>query len=203
MLYVILFVLQLNYTFKIAFGYRWLKIFYHDSIGGVFFKNLDQTMNNLDPNLYSVLNIVNYRYKINHYYVFLLEYPDLAGSNHWKQSKIPWYNTEVNGSTAEGYTPINITWNTHHWGGLVKSNNYFSCLTLMDGSAGTNYWWYALGVVNSSQYYPKYPGPNGILVNKSALWIRIDDLSVLNPITLSSKRRVFPILSQIFLFLCD
>ena len=91
---------------------------------------------------------------------------------------MPWEDIEVLNQQAIGYKPISISW-SDYWGGLVKSNNGFEGVVLLDGSAGLNHWWYSLGVINPGQYNPFYPGPCSSLVYRSTLWIRVSSPSVL------------------------
>jgi len=167
-----------QYTRKKEFGADWMMIFYHDSVSGGFFSSLEEAMFSENPNKYSIFSKIGDEYKIDGYYEFLLEYPTFDGYNRWKQSDLPWKNEEISGKSANGYTPINISWNSYNWGGLVKSrNSNHPGITLLDGSAGSDYWFYAIGCVDPYTYNPNYPGPFYSAIRYSRLWIRIQNSS--------------------------
>jgi len=180
---LILFTICSCYETKNQYDCIWLKIFYHNSVGGVFFSNFSHGMFSLEPNLYSIFSLITDDFRIDGKFEFLLEYPGSSGYNRWRQSFLPWNNNEVSGKKAEGYENIYITWSGSDWGGLVKSNNGYGLYTLIDGSAGKNLWHYAIGCI-STRYSPRFPGPNGGTVLECRLWIRMSDLSLIKKETL-------------------
>ena len=188
------------YETKYQYECTWLKIFYHKSTGGVFFKNFSQSMFSLDPNLYSIFSFLDDRFKINGKFEFLLEYPELSGYNRWRQALLPWNNDEITGNAAEGYENVYNTWSGSYWGGLVKSNHGCGVHTLIDGSAGTIYWHYAIGCT-STYYSPQYPGPDGYLVVECCLWIRLSDTSLLNKETIIITQRHIPLVHLLYLLI--
>jgi len=177
-------VFSVEYTLKSAYGRNWLLIFNHDLVNGQYFTDLNQTMLNFEVSRYSLFGLLNQKFKTSGYYEFLLEYPEIVGCNQWRQSLLPWEDTEVIGKQAIGYTPINISWTNNFWGGLVKSNNHYTqvynSLTLLDGSAGNDYWYYSIGCVRpSTNWSPDIPGPSS-RVKKAKLWLRLDNKYLLN-----------------------
>jgi len=182
-------------------------IFYHNSTGGVFFDSFSEAMNCDKDSRYSIFSLISHSFLTEGYYEFLLEYPETVGFNHWRQSLLPWNDNEVLGNKAQGYQGISISWNKNSWGGLVLSNNYFqpqnNMSTLLDGSAGTNDWWFSIGCVNPTIFfYPMYPGP-GVTINTTYLWLRIDNLNVLSKSTnnLLMKKSLIQLFSLLIFFL--
>jgi len=169
--------LSYGYETKQQHGATWLKMFYHDSTGGVFFSSVNEALQCSLPNKYSILSELDQRYALNGQYEFLLEYPELSGFNRWKQNNSPIIETEGQyGSMAQGYTPISVSWTVNGWGGLVKSK---AKTTFIEGStSSTSLAWYGIGYI-SKQYSPKMAGP-GKHVYKVCLWVRINDIP-LNP----------------------
>jgi len=172
---------------KYAHGCVWLKIFYHDSTGGVFFTSYTEGESTNQPQKFSILKTIDDRFKYNNKFEFLLEYPEVSGYNRWRQSLNPLYDNEVANQKATGYEPISISWTGEYWGGLVRttlSSASFPCL--IDGSAGNERWWYAIGLI-SPQFSPNIPGPsyatssNSILLKKVKLWVRIDNTKIPYP----------------------
>ena len=157
--------------FQIKNNKNWLKIFYHNSSNGIYFNNLNETLNCNTEFKYSILYKINSSFKINGKFEFLLEYPELFPNyNHWTQVKNPLETFEIiDGNNDLGYEPIHIDWDAQYWGGLITSSRTSN--TLLDGSVGNIKWHYSIGAINKD-YYPKFPGP-GIYIHEVILWIRI------------------------------
>jgi len=163
----------LFYETKDFFDAKWMKVFYHYSGSGVLFSNSSEALNCDQLNKFSVLGGLNGNYAPNGKFEFLLEYPGILGYNRWKQTHLPYLNPEVNGQCAIGYEPVSISWNSQYWCGLVASSH--PEVTVLDGSAGFEEWYYSIGTMKD-EWWPKYiPGP-GVLVNEVKLWIRIDNI---------------------------
>jgi len=172
------------YEIKEAYGRKWLKIFYHDTMTGIYFDSFSHAMFSQDPNRYSIFSLITSSFKTEGYYEFLLEYPELSGFNQWRQNNLPWQEEKIPSQIAGGYTPISISWNSSYWGGLVRSNDYhttvYGSITLLDGSPGTDLWYYAIGCINPSvHWHPNMPGPNSA-VKVARLWLRIDNVNLIN-----------------------
>jgi len=156
-----------------AFEASWMKVFYHDSTGGVFFISEIEVKRSDSTNKYSILEQIDSKYLDNGKYEFLLEYPELTGYNRWKQTNNPVDEIEQEGKNASGYIPISISWSNIYWGGLVKSK---VPETYIEGSSQSQiHAWYSIGCF-SKQYSPQFPGP-GIKVSRVILWVRIPDKS--------------------------
>ena len=170
----ILLTFSFSFIIKESYGAKWLKIFYHNSTGGKYFKNISHTLNSNSLQLYSILDKLNQNFSIDGYYEFLLEYPGYVGYNRWKQLLLPFNDFETT-TSAKGYTEISCSWKEQYWGGLVRSSR--STQILLDGSAGHINWFYSIGVISPAEYYPKFPGPSinnqVITVYEVYLWIRI------------------------------
>lgn len=128
----------------------WLKVFYHNSKSGtVLFLNNAEALHCETVDKFSVLDeLENFRGKDGKF-EFLLEYPDDYPNeyNRWKQIDNPATVQDVAVSDPDsvqvnGYEEIHIDWNGRFWNGLRLSTNTY---TLIDGSIGSDYWWYAIG----------------------------------------------------------
>jgi len=155
-------------------GAYWLLVFYHNSVGGVYFNSLNEAKKCDLPNRFSILSDLNQNYYFNNKFEFLLQYPGISDHNWWRQSYNPIEISEGTGDVY-GYEPIEIAWKGHNWGGLAVSA---TGLTLLDGSRRTGYWWYSIGCV-SSAYTPLIPGPYenetyNFMVSEVKLWVRIN-----------------------------
>ena len=176
-----IFLIFLNFIkhYKYEYGSKWMKIFYHNVEGGFFINENDVLYNN-NENKFSILGYIDDTWKINNYFEFLLEYPEVIGCNIWKQSINPRFNSEIgDNQKAIGYIGINISWTLSNWGGLVKSNPGTD--TYLDGSTGgIGYWWYSIG--SFKPYSNGIPGPNDIVVTKVLLWIKVlnNDLIIIS-----------------------
>ena len=161
----------------------WLKIFYHNSTNGNYFKKKNQNEMEYinEEDRFSILGLITDDFKVeNKYYEFLLKYPEHPGGyNHWQQEVFP-LTAKVN--TDIGYNPCDgceITWNGRNWNGLAKSNR--TDQTFIDGCNNTNYWWYAIGAMqaHNSNESVKFPGPvlntTEITVYSVYLYLRITD----------------------------
>ena len=138
-----------KFQFKTFEDVQWLKIFHHDCSEGEFFKAGSPELLNINTkNLFSILYMINDRFKINGKYEFLLEYPEENKYNHWRQSVNPLdiIDQYGNGVTThyyvDGYEKITVQMDSHNWGGLARSNwNY----ALLEGSLGSPNWYYTIG----------------------------------------------------------
>ena len=168
------------YITKDLYNAKWLKIFYHNSTGGIYFSNISHALKSDLPQLYSILGEINDNFKINGYFEFLLEYPEYSGYNRWKQQINPKDNPEFPNQQAIGYQEVSCSWKGQYFGGLVRSSRF--SWTLLDGSTGYDNWYYAIGIYAppSIYCYPKFPGPEGSYVFEAYLWIRINNQIPLN-----------------------
>jgi hypothetical protein len=136
-------------------GGGWTKVFNHDTTAGLFLNDTDSLEHNIsDPSnkKYSILSKL-IEFKREGKYEFWIFYPLFDGSdggNIWSQTSNP--VTDL----VTGYIPIRETYSGMYWGGLEKSG-YSG--TLIDGSVGSGWWFYAIG---TSRYWPStgtIPGP--------------------------------------------
>jgi hypothetical protein len=149
-----------------------MKVFFHNSTGGIFFNSKEEAKFIVSEQKYSLLNKISPMMKIDEKYEFLLEYPN-GYSNQWKQTNSPLEEAETTTEkhyNVTGYEEVNITMRDNSWGGLALSTKDS---TLIEGSIGHIDWYYAIGQtsVNSlSQIAANVWG------TKSAkLWIRIKE----------------------------
>lgn len=175
---------------KKAYGCTWIRVFHHNSSGGLksnMFTNETEAAKVDLPNKQSVLgylDTITIKSPATKY-EFLLEYPEVSGYNRWYQSANPWTTTIANGTgneTAPGYRAIQISWNTNYWGGLTKST---SSATAINGSVGSSNWFFAIGAYQchpascrdnpDSTVVTGIPGPNSLSIKGSVdLWMRIE-----------------------------
>ena len=153
-------------------------VFHHNATGGHMFRNISDVLNSKTSNMYSILGEITDNMKINNKFEFLLEYHGYQGYNRWRQALNPMVEFEVNMSTADGYEPINITWSSKEFGGLIRKNETTN--TIIEGSAGNlGLWYYTIGAIyNNSWSLSKCP-PLGdcfpgfeSFVRIVTLWIR-------------------------------
>ena len=149
----------------------WTKVFYHNCKSGtVLFTNKQEALSINTKDKYSVLDKLE-RIRRSGKFEFLLEYPsDTTQYNRWIQTDNPATVTETNGNgsqNASGYQAVHIDWNTHYWGGLLKST---TGETFIDGSVGHSNWYFAIGSI--SYYSPGIPSYDGT-ANDVVLYVRI------------------------------
>ena len=127
-------------------------LLHHNCTGSVFFKDKNEAKKSFNESKYSVLYLLSYFRSLTDF-EFLLEYPDINKVNHWKQRDNPLFVSKAGATKASGYEPINIQMEDNNWGGLLLSTR---SETLIDGSIGSGYWFYAIGQVNDQ--YGTSPG---------------------------------------------
>ena len=146
-----------------------MKIFYQDADVGNF-TSVDEARSCNEAGKYSILEEAR---DIHHYwndkYEFLLEYPSLLGFNRWQQSIYPL--DAANDDVGE-FVNVSCSWTVNYWKGLQKSS--YKC-TLLEGSIGHQYWYYAIGMkANCHHDRPHYfPGPSSSQ-SKVYLWMRVN-----------------------------
>ena len=143
---------------------QFVKIFNHDTSGGLFSSTQDalsKKPDNPDAKLFSVLNkLEEYRNHEGNFH-FKVCYPEVAGAsgghcNEWFQSSNP--TTE---GTITGYQAISIAFfidgNEGSWGGLGWSGENS---TLIDNTGTQANWWGAIGATQYHHGPHTIPGPS-------------------------------------------
>ena len=102
--------------------------------------------------------------------LFELYWPELEGTPKgprqlWKQSSNP--VTGVPGAAVEGFEAVDAPYRGNYWGGLQRTG---SSSALLDGSIHGN-WWYAVGA--RKVHNGGIPGPNGIVVSQTELYVHM------------------------------
>ena len=102
--------------------------------------------------------------------LFELYWPELEGTpmgprQLWKQSSNP--VTGVPGAAVEGFEAVDAPYTEKYWGGLQRTG---SSSALLDGSIHSN-WWYAVGA--RKVHNGGIPGPNGIVVSQTELYVHM------------------------------
>lgn len=142
----------------------WLKLMYHDAENGTLYFDNNNVKLNFHPHLYSICQFMPCF--DNNGFEFLLEYPELEVHNNWFQTSCPSLTTE----TVTGYQAIDVQSTANGWGGLSGSLN--TAETWLDGNQASGNWWYAVGAFTA--YQGGIPGALSQIVQKYALWVRID-----------------------------
>ena len=79
-------------------------------------------------------------------------YPEDKVYFRWRQSNNPMYEYEEEGvEQARGFEHISSNINGYHWGGLVRPTlkEKDRINTFLEGNPGINYWYYAIGMLQS------------------------------------------------------
>ena len=200
-LFFSIFLSQSNFRFKYDLNVYWMKIFHHNSTGNIYFNSKSEALSCNSEKKFSLLGNLGEYDKIDGFFEFLLEYPELSGYNRWKQEVNPLLIAEnSNLSPATGYQPISISWNGSFWGGLVKSSHSD---TFLDGSTNIEYYWYSIGQLFDYKNTGGFPGPNNIIVKECILWLRISPNNINHCSKLSNLSYIlfFPIFFGIFFVL--
>ena len=157
--------------FKIAYGQKWKKIFYHDLSKSTLFTSYDEALKSFDKDKYSCLyTLDNKRYKINGVYEFLLEYPGYTGYNRWTQTKNPLETKHTDSAKEVGYTPVTITWRDL-FGGL-QIHNLYGC-SAFDCNQDTSNNWFTIATYRNYEREGYFPGFYKQIVQKAVLYIKI------------------------------
>ena len=144
--------------------------------GGLFHSE-EECNKSIKKNKYSVIGLIDDKYKLNEYFHFLLEYPELHSKLEFKQ-----HHPITSSSNNVQSIYYNNTYK--NFAGLAKSaDKDNSCF---DGSLGAekSNWFYSIGMKTKYEGY-QIPGPEFvnsdifINVNKVLLWMKYDDISLL------------------------
>ena len=159
-----------------------MKVFSHDTQGGLFSSQDDAASKNPDEpftaQLFSILDqLENYRDRDGNFH-FKLCYPELTWGvngqtcNEWKQSSNPFTDSSIS-----DFQPIFLAFTqdsySNDWKGLGKSSSQ-SPEALIDDAPEQSYWSSAIG---ATQYHPDEPfipgphHPDGIYVTKVELYV--------------------------------
>ena len=179
------------------YGHLFVKIFFQNVGNGevnLFFFFFEANYS-LMKNKFSVLKYINddFRIKGNNTFEYILFYEEYNTTMHWSQITNPYESV-----SNTGYVPIHIEKDGIYFEGLSFSN-----------------WWYCIGLKKTYSDGSKsgIPGPfylGTIIVSKVSLWIRIDDIRLIERFpqlkvfcTLKYiKKKGFDIISTIFLISC-
>ena len=166
--------------FKYFENVQWLKLFYHrPGSNKEVFTSEEEFLSVDTDQKYSILYILNSKFKIKGKYEFLLYYPDTDEYNWWRQTLIPYKDIEVEGvHEAKGYEPVVIQLDDNGWNGLVNStikdyNRKVIC-SYVDGSVGYSEWFYSIGMKCDSELVP---GGYSEWDSEVYLYIRVNDVS--------------------------
>ena len=151
-------------------------------IGGLF-QDERECNKSHKKNKYSIIGSINDNFKINEYFHFLLEYPELDSYLEFEQKT--YITSNAYNVNAKNYNSSFIQFN-----GLAKSGDAnYSCI---DGSpgVGTGSWWYSIGtkIPHSNAHIPSPIFKNiGVDVNHVLLWIKFGDIDLLRDFPLISS----------------
>ena len=197
-----------NYKIKYFRGAWWFRIFYHNVKGG-FFLNENEAKACDSKYKFSILGDINDHqdeWKIDNSFEFLLIYPMLKGFNRWKQSKFPLSeDSAVLVNKVTGFVNVSCSWTINQWGGLAKltkavsdGNSKSIIPTLIEGTIGSNNWYYTIGYYGNHVNYKDVIPSYGEKTTEVELWIRIKGNQFC---TKCFKKRETSILVYVFLFL--
>lgn len=161
-------------------------VFEHNYTIDKCFENIDSALNCNQPGKYSILyQIKSHRFKyLDGQRYFFLEYPIENLSIIWSQSLAPTIEEENENTTrADGFVPY-LNEGTKMFRGLLR-NALSPNDSLIDGSLGTDNWYYSIGMLcSANEFYMNngFPGiPNGS-TTYVRLWAGIPpDLQDQNP----------------------
>ena len=134
-------------------GSYWMLLMHHDYTGKIMFEDINEAINSNDPKKYSVLNLLNNKYRtIKHgtlKYEFLINWPELSYYYQWRQTNNPLDENDIIGiKEVNGYEPINVRHDPWRFGGLSKDSNHSN--TLLNGYQGHQDWCTSIGMIKTS-----------------------------------------------------
>ena len=160
-------------------GNKWLLVFYQFvQTGADFITEYDEFLFVNKENKFSIWKFIDDSFKINGYFEFLIQYPEIVGYNHWRQIKNPIKTSDhedINiGFNTDG---CNNSWPGFYCGGLVNSSN--QGFAFLDGSVGIIDYWFTIGAKKSYVKPLRFAGPvlpsgRGFEANKVLLWIKLN-----------------------------
>ena len=154
-------------------GSAWARIFHHLPNGGTVLFGKDDCIKSKVDGKYSLLYLLNNDNFKNddNLYEFLLEYPvEFPGKyNRRYQSSNP-----VNSKTVVDYAAVHIDWTGSNWCGLRL---YDTNETFIAGCTTTERY-YSIG--SRVKRNTSIPGPNGAAVSKVCLYVRIDNIGLID-----------------------
>ena len=157
-------------------GVKWVKVFSHDTSGGLFLSQQDAMIKNPadpDAHLFSVLSSLESLRKEHGAFQFKLCYPGLTQQdppcNQWTQSSNPAIQTSI-----LDFRAIKLSFPSGSYGepfkGLGRSPSSVDS-TLIDDSPERDEWCFALGAKQFHQGNGKIPGPYNTTVKKVELFV--------------------------------
>merc|ERR1719342_1675549 len=162
---------------------KWLKVFYHNTDGGLFSSPEDALSKNVDDpsaDLFSILDKLE-EYKSAGGFHFRLCYLELVsvgdgdGCNEWIQTSNP-----ATDSTITGFWPVSISFpynsNLKNWTGIGKDVSEYRG-AFIDDVPSSSYWWTAIGAYKFHGSPSTIPGPRNLkndqfLVHQVELYVK-------------------------------
>ena len=171
-----------NYPELSGCSMEFVKVFSHDTAGGLFSSQADAMNKNADnpeAELYSVLDTLEHyravRGSTSGSLHLKLCYPEVregerAQCNEWLQTSNPATEATITGFQAVNLAFPENSWG-QAWGGLGRAEKWNRFRTLMDDSPSTGRWWSAVGATSYSVLqWSTIPGPRNIRVTKVELY---------------------------------
>ena len=165
--------MQFDKIEKKEFGADWQLIFYHNAKGNVFFTRGSESLLFCNKTQqFSILGTLTNNYKINGYFEFLIEYPEINYLIHWRQKKNPIkYDSNV------GFVPLHVPYNPSTFLGLALAKNCDDS-TFLHGNVGGGSWFFSIGCYTAWSGDGSFPGPYLEDKDKNAIGIFIVSLYV-------------------------
>ena len=155
----------------------WIKIFNHNTAGGLFSSQedaLNKNPDNPEADLYSILDSIGrFRNEDGSFHLKIC-YPEVTGvngshCNEWTQSSNPANQTSITNFQAISLA-FELNGRLNPWIGLGRSPANYT-YSLIDDNPAISTWWMAIG---ATQYYTGdglIPGPRGDKVRKVELYV--------------------------------
>ena len=161
-------------------GKKFILIYNHTIEGGGFIDE-EEALYSLTPGKYSILKLVDDRFKTNDVFEFILEYPKESIIIHWSQDLNPILELNYNITSAKGFQDIEIEQSSKdHFKGLtrrIENAANAECIpTLLCGMI-TVYWYYSIGEYEMCDtgwdLNSRLPSINKQYTNEVLLWLRL------------------------------
>ena len=155
----------------------WMHLFHHDHGIAKTFKDRNEAMNTNAAGKYSILYLLNNKFRTKKRgvlkYEFIMNWPSLTYYYQWRQTKNPLEEIELIGvSKVTGFEPIHVTHTPEDFGGLANDKN--ASHTLLNGRIGHSDWYGTLGMLSTAEPYwigvgiPAFSEPTNVV----DLWIK-------------------------------
>lgn len=157
-----------GYQYTVFNNSLWLKVFHHNSTGGVYFRSNEEAKRCKKPGKYSILYKIDDNFRLERSapqnFSFLLEYLQIPQYIVWQQtSSIFDY-----GNTSKGYE---FKYGNGTWDDFQGLHSWHISTYLSGADNGVN-WFYAIGATHN-KYNPYFPAIHNAYALVVDLWIEV------------------------------